>query len=266
MLNLFIRISFILISVGFAMPLLAQKTAIYTNEITDYNMGLELFEKQKYGAAQNKFFKVIESFNYMKSDIVELNSELMTNAQYYVALCALELFNRDAEFLLTRFIENYSESPEVKNAYFHLGKYKFRKKNYKRAIEWFQKVDVYNLNNEELSEYYFKIGYSYFVIAQEESSEDYYERARQMFYEIKDTHTKYSLPTVYYYSHISYLNKNYETALEGFLRLSEYQSFSNIIPYYITQIYYLQGKHEKLLEYAPPLSDTTFLKDSIAFS
>ncbi|MFH1321985.1 MAG: tetratricopeptide repeat protein [Bacteroidota bacterium] len=224
----------------------AQKTTIYNNDINDYKLGLELFEKKKYGAAQKSFLKTVETIN-------NPNSEIRTSAGYYAALCALELFNKDAEFMLTRFIKNHPENNKVRIAYFQLGKYKFRKKSYKKAIEWFQKVDVYDLDNLQLSEYYFKLGYSYFITGD-------YERARQVFYEIKDTETKYTAPAIYYYSHICYLNKNYETALQGFLKLSSSKSFAHIVPYYITQIYYLQQKHEKLLEYAPPLLDSANTK------
>jgi len=237
-----IAILFLLLSSG----VLAQKTAVYDNPLLSYQLGMELFEKQKFGAAQKAFTEAIE-------DIESPNSDLRVNAEYYQALCALELFNKDAEFLLGRFIENHSENPKVRTAYFQLGIYKFRKKSYTKAIEWFNKVDIYDLNNKQLSEYYFKLAYSYFVKKEN-------ERARKLFYEIKDAKTKYSNPAIYYYSHISYLNQSYETALQGFLKLSTNGSFQNIVPYYIAQIYYMQKKHEKLVEYALPLLDSANTK------
>ncbi|HIN38639.1 MAG TPA: tetratricopeptide repeat protein [Flavobacteriales bacterium] len=220
----------------------AQKSAFYNNNTHTYRLGMELLEKEKYGAAQKAFESTAQA-------IEEENSDLKVNAEYYAALCALELFNKDAEFMFKRFIQDHSENPKVRTAYFQLGKYKFRKRSYKRAIEWFNKVDIYDLNNKELSEYYFKLGYSYFVKGDN-------EKARKLFYEIKDTDTKYSYPAIYYYSHISYTNQNYETALQGFEKLRKNGSFQHIVPYYISQIYYMQKKHEKLIEFATPLLDS----------
>src|SRR3990170_6122119 len=124
-------------------PASAQQNTIYSNRIDDYKLGLELFEKQKYVAAQKNFLKTIESID-------NPNSEVAIDAEYYAALCAIELFNSDAEFLMTGFIENHPENHKIKIAYFQMGKYKFRKKKFDEAIEWFQKVDIYNLNNNEL--------------------------------------------------------------------------------------------------------------------
>jgi len=224
----------------------AQKSAFYNNSTSSYRLGLELLQKEKYSAAQNEFEKTVQG-------ISEGNSDLKVNAAYYSAFCALELFNKDAEFLFKQFIQDHSENPKVRTAYFQLGKYKFRRRSFKRAIEWFNKVDIYDLNNKELSEYYFKLGYSYLVKGDT-------EKARKLFYEIKDAETKYSYPAMYYYSHISYMNQNYETALQGFEKLREKGGFQHIVPYYISQIYYLQKKHEKLIEFATPLLDSANTK------
>ena len=127
-----------------------------------------------------------------------------------------------------------------------MGKFQYRKKKYGDAIRWFLKLNKDKLNEEEIAEYYFKLGYSYFRIRS-------YDKASSAFYEIKDINTKYTGPAIYYYSHIAYQDENYETALQGFQRLSNNETFAPIVPYYITQIYYLQGRYDEVLEYAPDL-------------
>lgn len=220
----------------------AQKTTIYSHSIHEFNQGLELFSHEKYGAAQKQFRNTIKKIN-------DKESEVSIEAEYYAALCAVELFNKDAEFLFRQFIKNHPESPKVRLAYFQLGKYNFRKKTWEKTIEWLSKVDIYDLSNEELPEYYFKLGYSYFMT-------DSFENASKAFFEIKDVDTRYTAPANYYYSHIAYLNGNYETALNGFRRLEKHEKFKDIIPYYIAQIYYKQGKYEDVISYAPPLLDS----------
>ena len=95
-----------------------------------------------------------------------------------------------------------------------------------------------------MSELYFKRGYSYFATKNN-------EKAKPDFYEIKDVDNKYAHPANYYYSHIAYQEKNYETALTGFTRLLNSETFSTVVPYYITQIYFIQGKYTDVVRNAP---------------
>ena len=223
-----------------------QKTTIFTHDYATYNSALELYDKEKFSAAQEQFGLVLKQISDKKSEVA-------VNAQYYHAICGLRLFNIDAENLLIEFIYAYPESPKVKLAYFHLGRYKFRKKKYDEALKWFDKMDIYDLSDDELAEYYFKTGYSYF-------QEEDLAKASKAFYEIKDADTKFTSPSRYYYAHIAYLQKKYESALQTFLSLSDDEKFAPIVPYYITQIYYLQKKYDKVIEYAPALLEKSIPK------
>jgi TolA-binding protein len=224
----------------------AQKSMIFTDPDLEYKTGLELFEKQKYGVAQKHFQNAINSYD-------DSNIEFKANAEFYSALCALELYNEDAEYMISRFIVERPENSKVNAAYFHMGKFQYRQKQYHQAITWFNKLNKDKLNEEELAEFYFKLGYSYFMRKK-------YEEASMAFYEIKDEGTKFSAPAQYYYSHLAYQDKNYETALQGFDKLSDNETFAPVVPYYITQIYYLQGRYDEVLEYAPALLETASAK------
>jgi len=236
-------ISFLLF---YSVGLFAQKSMIYTDPDREYKTGLELFEKQKYGVAQKHFQRAIEAYN-------DPNIEYMANAEYYSALCAIELFNEDAEYLISKFIAERPENSKVNSAYFHMAKFQYRQRQYHQAIKWFKETNKSKLNEEELDEYYFKLGYSYFMRKK-------YDMASLAFYEIKDVNTKFSAPANYYYSHIAYQDKNYETALQGFQKLSKNETFAPVVPYYITQIYYLQGRYDEVLEYAPDLLESASAK------
>ena len=161
----------------------------------------------------------------------------------------MELFNDDADELLLYFVETYPEDPKVQLGYFQLGKYYYRQKRWERAIEWYEKVDPYKLTPKSLAEFRFKKGYSHFHI-------DEFDEAEKEFLEIRNYKTNYKEPTVYYASHIAYTKGNYQVALEGFYELVDSKGFSSIVPYYITQIYYLQEKYEKVIEYATGLMDS----------
>jgi tetratricopeptide (TPR) repeat protein len=224
----------------------AQQTLIYTHADAEFKTAIELYQKEKFGAAQKSFVKVIETHP-------DPNSLVRIDAEYYNAICAIELFNKDGELYLKQFVKDHPESPKVKAAYFYLGKYNYRKKKWREAIDWFQKVDVYDLTTEELSEFYFKRGYSYFTT--EKLAE-----AKKDFYEIKDVDNNYAGAAKYYYAHIAYTEKNYETALTDFLKLQQNESFGPVVPYYIAQLYYLQKKYEQVIAYAPAVLDSANTK------
>ncbi len=127
-------------------------------------------------------------------------------------------------------------------------------------IKNLEKVDIYLLSKEDLAELYFKRGYSYLETKNQEKArpdEDPFGRAKADFYEIKDVDNKYAHPANYYYSHIAYIEKNYETALQGFTRLVNNETFGTVVPYYITQIYFVQGKFAQVVKDAPALLNDT---------
>ena len=225
----------------------AQRTYIYLDPEQSYKTGLELFEKQKYTAAQKEFSKALESPE-------QLSINTMAEAEYYHAVCAMELYNKNAEYLLLKFTEHHKESPRVNMARFQLGKLFYRNKNYKRAAEYFTQAEVTDFNEDDLAEYYFKTGYANYNLSE-------YEKATKAFLNIKDKDTKYSAASNYYYSHIAYLNKIYETALQGFLKLKDSENFGPVVPNYIAQIYYLQERHDELIQYAVPLLDSGSIKN-----
>ena len=74
-----------------------------------------------------------------------------------------------------------------------------------------------------------------------------------MFSEIKDIDTEYTPPALYYFSHIAYEQKMYETAMDGFSRLKNDETFGSVVPFYIVQILYLQKDYDRILQIAPDL-------------
>jgi TolA-binding protein len=224
----------------------SQASITHVNPLAGYREAVDLFEKQKFSAAQRLFEEVIAAGD-------GLNSEIIASARYYSALCALELFNPDAESQLYWFVAEHPESPRVKDAQFNLARHYYNERKYKKALEWFGKVDPLDLSRTAKHEYYFMKGYAAFMT-------DDLETAKMCFFEIKDIDTRYTAPALYYYSHIAYTQKNLETALQGFLRLRSDETFAPIVPYYVAQIYFLQGRYEKVVEYAPSLLDSVTKK------
>ena len=60
-------------------------------------LNFSLFNKEKYGLAQYHFQNAIDKYG-------QFNVNNKVNAEFYSALCAIELFNNDAEYLISLFI------------------------------------------------------------------------------------------------------------------------------------------------------------------
>ena len=220
----------------------AQKSIEQYNPDLLYKEAVELYERGKYTAARQLFAEVMET-------AADKRDFLFSNAQYFTALCAIELNQPDAESLLMRFINDNPDNPKTPYANFRMARYHYNDKKYKKAIERFEMVSPRGLDTNQATEYHFLLGHSYFM-------EHDNIKARASFFQIKDGDTKYASPALYYYSHINYIDRNYETALQGFLKLRSDDTFSGYSSYYIAQIYYLQQKYEQVIEYAPNLLDS----------
>jgi len=220
----------------------AQKTQIYTYEDKDFRKGIDLFNKEKYGAAQESFKLVIEHYK-------TVTSLVKSDAEYYYAVCAIELFNPDAEYWIDTYIEKYPESARRQYAHFNFGKYFYRDNKFPEALKQFEATEERSLKPADKPEYLFKKGYCYYQAKNN-------EKARDCFRQIKDDSTnKYKSPALYYYSHIEYQNKNYETAYKGFITLKSDETFAPVVPYYITQILFIQKKYQEVIDFATPLME-----------
>ena len=223
-------------------PIFAQKTAIYNTNNRFFREAIDLFEKEKYAAAHDRFHTYIKTTD-------DEHEELRIAAEFYSAVCSLYLFHKDAEYTLEQFVVDHPDTQWVLKVYYELATYNYKRKKYKKALEWFEYVDPRDLTNDQLTEFYFKRGHCYF-------QRDDYTNAKNDLREVVDVEGKYQTPATYYYSHIAYAEGNHQTALEGFEKLNADPNFSPVVPYYITQIYYNQGRYDELLTYAPPLLDS----------
>ena len=157
----------------------------------------------------------------------------------------IELHNKDAAARILRYIENHPGSPRIMMAHFQMGRHLYRLKDYSGAAKWFDKVTRQDLVDDQLAEFYFKKGYCAYMT-------ENFVLASRMFYELVDKpKSDFYEPALYYYSHLEYEKKNYQTALQGFEKLTESKVFGKLMPYYIAQIYFLQQRYKDVIDYVP---------------
>ena len=217
----------------------AQRPAHYEHGNADMDRAVELFDKEKYSAAQYEFQRVIDR-------IPDRNDMVRTEAEYYSALSAVRLFHDDAGHRLLTFIADHPEDPHASVVRFELFKHAFTQKKWKDVIEWSELVERQKLSPEEMEEFRFKRGYAYF-------QRDQRDLALHEFAEVQNGSGTYAVPSAYYAAHINYERGNYATALPVFQRLQTDENFKKVVPYYIAEILYLQGKYDELDAYVKPL-------------
>jgi TolA-binding protein len=203
------------------------------------NSGYEMYAKAKYATA-------IELFDKWLATEKTGNSQQRADAEYHAALASMRLMSPDAEYRMQNFINTNSESPLLNQARYESGLYCYQQRNYTCAIEWFEQTDRLLLSDKELAEYIFKLGYSHYMRGDQ-------KRAMMLFEELIDVDTDYTSPALYYHSCIAYENGFYQTALEGFEKLKDDETFGSIVPFYIVQIYYLDKNYDGILAMAPSL-------------
>jgi TolA-binding protein len=248
--NIKSNIFFIIISLNLFVFKASSQVPFTGKELgSEFNRGMELFNKEKYPAAIRLFDSFLKGND--KSDLI-----LVAEAGYYSSVAALKLYNSDAEYRMIMFILTHPESPRLNEARLSLGDYFYQIKNYRKAVTWYESVNRQELESDKLAEYFFRLGYSLYIKGDK-------SRALLMFSEIKDVDTEYTPPAVYYFAQIAYEQKMYQTALEGFNRLKDDETFGAIVPFYIVQIMYLQKDYEGILTVAPDLLNTAGKERSI---
>lgn len=220
----------------------AQRPAHYDHRDADLINALELFGKAKYGAASHEFQQVVNR-------ISDAHDPTRVEAEFYGALCAVRLFNEDAGYRLLTFMSQHPEDLHVPAVRFELFRHSFNQKDWKDVIAWSEQVDRSALQPDELEEFRFKRGYAFFQQGDK-------EKALGEFTAVQASTGIFGAPSLYYASHIHYERGHYETALTGFRKLENDEAFSKLVPFYIAEILFLQGKYDELNAYIKPVLES----------
>ncbi|WP_456376318.1 tetratricopeptide repeat protein [Lutibacter sp.] len=217
--------------------LLAQKTAIYTNSLSEYNHAIELYKNKAYVAAQQKF-------NTIKSQF-DNSSELKANCEYYAANCAIRLEQRNSDDLMQQFVNKYPTSTKRNSAFMDVANYYFKIGKYSYAAKWYSKVNTTNLSIRKEEDFNFKYAYSLFA-------NKAYTKAKEYFLVLLDSQ-EYGSQAKYYYGYIAYKNDDYETADTYLGEVVEDKNFKTNVSYYLADMNFKLGKFEKAIAHGLPL-------------
>ncbi|MCS6832688.1 MAG: tetratricopeptide repeat protein, partial [Flammeovirgaceae bacterium] len=213
--------------------LLAQHSLLLSYPHSLFSDGLELYEKQKYAAAQKAFL------DYLKADS---ESERATHAKYYAIACAMHLGNADFEQKMLDFIAAYPVHPQTRQAYQDLGYYYFDKGDFPKAIEYLSEAVVSRPTTPDEIETTYKLAYSYF-------QQKKYQRAKPLFDRIKKDEHPYQYYALYYAGYLAYLDEDYDNALIDLEKASEHPTLKKETSLLIPTIYYKRNECHRVLEF-----------------
>ena len=227
---LYISLIFILFSV---ISSFAQASLSFTNSDYHYREGIELLNDGKYLAASEAF----ESYLSEGEDPVKI-----ADAKYYMAYCAIQLRNGDGEMMIEQFIAGHPNHSKASLAYYELASLKYSEKNYTSAIKYFEKCYFPGLNKDMRFEAKFKLGYAYFT-------QKNFDRAYEMFDELKRDPNKYQYPASYYAGYLNFEKGEYDRAFYDFTRAENNTAYAPVIPSMLVKVYYKQKRYDELIEY-----------------
>lgn len=231
----------ILLMIGLSYFSSAQQTRFINDPQASFNQAKEFFQKEQYSLA----YPILKDLQQRVRETDRSNDALnYQDLRYYATVCALKQNEERAVYNAQEFIDLEDNAARVQMMSFHLAEYFYRKQDFSKAIESFEKVNISNLSNEEIAEMKFHLGYSYFTVQRFEQAKPLLNTIRQM---PKDVNY---LDANYYYGFIAFYDHDYSNALEAFRVVENHETYGKVVPYYISTIQYSLKQEDKAVTYA----------------
>lgn len=219
----------------------SQQTAFYSDPYSKFKEAKEYFQKEQYSLAYPLLKELKQDLR--ETDVVN-HSVTVQEVSYYTIACALMQNESRAESDAIDYIDLEKNTARVQMMNFHLGEYYFRKQEFTKAVDHYEQANIANLSNKEIATMKFHQGYSYFTLQKFAQAKPLFNTVRTM----KDDPNY--LDANYYYGFLAFRDKQYNEALESFKLVENEGNYATVVPYYIAQIYYIQGKKDEALKYA----------------
>lgn len=212
---------------------MAQKSAVYTSDLQDYQKALTLYNNKQYKAAQSLF----DDIKYNTDDVT-----IQSDCAYYIANCAVRLNQRNADDLITEFVEEYPTSTKRNTAFLDVADYYFNNGKYAYARKWYEKIDEGSIARSEKQRFNFNYGYALYSTKDEKKATKYLNRVVNS--------KEYGSQAKYYIGFMAYEGDDYDKANEYFEQVSDNEKYKEKLSYYQADLNFKLGKFEKAIELA----------------
>lgn len=205
-----------------------------------YKEAKELFVKDQFALAYPLLKELKQQYaDNTLSDHTYINDDV----NYYYIVCQLKLKHHVAEKEARRYVDVVANEPRRQLMSYHLAKYYFLQDDFSNAINYYERTGLDNISNEEIAEVKFEKAYCYFNLKN-------FDQAKPLFEEVTQLNdNNYFIPANYYYGFLCYKDKEYNKALSAFRLVETVEEYKGVVPYYIAEILYFQGKRDEALRY-----------------
>ncbi len=219
----------------------SQKTYHFNDPQEKFNEAKEYFQKGQYNLA----YPILKELQQSLKETDKVNNPVVSQEIRYYTIASALMQNEDkAEDDALEFIEIVKNNARVQMMSFHLAEFYFRNQRFSDAVGLYEQANIANLNNREVADMKFHQGYSYFTMQRFADARPLLDAIRQV------TDDPNYIDANYYYGFIAFRDRNYGEALESFKVVENEPQYESIVPFYIAQIYYVQGRKEEAIAYA----------------
>ncbi|WP_339626891.1 tetratricopeptide repeat protein [uncultured Winogradskyella sp.] len=224
---------FIIVFLTFSLLGIAQKSAVYTSDLQDYQKALMLYNNKQYKAAQSLF----DAIKYSSDDVT-----IQSDCAYYIANSAVRLNQQNADDLIAAFVEDYPTSTKRNTAYLDVADFYFDNGKYSYARKWYQKVDELSIAKAERDRYNFNYGYSLYATKSEKQATKYLNRVVNS--------KEYGSQAKYYIGFMAYEGDDYNKANTYFEQVSDNEKYKEKLSYYQADLNFKLGKFNEAITLA----------------
>lgn len=194
------------------------------------NEAIEYYKDQHYEAVS----QIIRD-NPIKED--SFLASLMTDLAF---LNLLKSNDRGVERNIDFFFKTHQNVLSKNELLMEVALYYQKRKQYKKSLQWFLKVDEKNIPTSKLFAYDFNLGYLFF-------QNKAYTKSKSHLSPLTRTANPYRETATYYYAYIAYLQSDFKIAKETFNKLTKSKRYGASAAYHLCAIYFLQG-NDKLFK------------------
>ncbi|RYF82719.1 MAG: tetratricopeptide repeat protein [Chitinophagaceae bacterium] len=206
-----------------------------------FNEAKEYFQKEQYNLA----YPILKELRQSLTETDKINRAVIAQEiEYYAIVSSLKQNESNAELDAEIYADVTKNNARAQMMRFHLAEYYFRHQRFSDAIPLYEGANIANLSNREVADMKFHQGYAYFTTQQFAQAKPLLNAIRQV-----KSDPNY-IDANYYYGFIAYRDKQYSEALSSFRIVENEEQYSAIVPFYITQINYAQGRKEEAIAYA----------------
>ncbi|MBI5373615.1 MAG: tetratricopeptide repeat protein [Sphingobacteriales bacterium] len=228
------------LAILFSVSAFSQQTSFYSDPGEKFKEAKEYFQKEKYSLAYPLLRELRQSVR--ETDIAN-TAITVQEINYYTIVCGLKQGEGRSEQEAEEYIDLEKNDTRVQMMNYHLAEFYFRKEQFGEAATRYEQTNIANLSNREIADMKFHQGYAYFTLQR-------FTAAKPLFNTIRtQSDDPNYIDANYYYGFLAFRDGQYRDALDAFKVVENEKNYATVVPYYIAQIYYVQGRKEEAISY-----------------